>query len=74
MSLRFLVPRIIQALCKYYGISLSQLTPNYYFTVLSLTVLFKYFGIILSLGLFLRFFHIKKVGLGRFYIKMKTGH
>lgn len=74
MGLRFLIPEAIQDLCQYYGISPSQLLPNSYATLLSLGVLLKHFGLVVSVSLYLRLIFVKKIGPGRFYISPKTEH
>lgn len=60
MRLRFPIPKIIQKVCQYFGISPSQLLPNFYSILLSLEVLLRFFGFRLSMGLLIMFIQVSR--------------
>lgn len=49
-GLRFFIPKLIYGICKYYGVSPSQLFPNSYSTFLSLGILWISLSIVLPYG------------------------
>lgn len=74
MGLRFPVPSLIRGMCDHFGVSPSQILPNSYATLLSLGVLFKFFGVKLTVNAFLKFVMISRSSMGRFYFSLMPEH
>lgn len=74
MGLWFPTAKLIQKVCKYFGLSTSQLLPNSFSILLSLGILFKFFGLSRSTSNMLRFVGIKRVGPWRFFIIPQPEH
>ncbi|KZV54789.1 hypothetical protein F511_04411 [Dorcoceras hygrometricum] len=70
-GLRFPIPKFISGLCDHLEVSLSQLTPNSFSSLLSLGILLRFHRVPISTYTLMQLIQIKRLGPGKFYISNK---